>query len=386
MHVIARLVSVLLLVMSAPLPARTGHCAMQRPIDGRILFLSQHDRDRRFGAMECYYTGHVVRAGAHPQPLPRSRGLSLRRGAVDRFMTAAHVAGLIVLQDGRVRLERYAPGRGPHDRWTSFSVAKSVTSTLVGAAIRDGAIGAVDDAVTRYLPALAGSGYDGVTIAQLLSMRSGVRWNEDYADPSADVVRLYADGTASGGDRTVDYMRRLPRAAAPGTRWNYDTGETDLAGALVAAATHRSLADYLSAAIWRRYGMADDAYWLTDAQGREAGGSGLSMTLRDAARFGQLALEGGAGIVPAAWFETATRPASIIDTAGDGYGYLWWTYPGGRFAARGIFGQSILVDRPTRTVIAIAADWPHPTDPALSAIRARFETMILSAARASARR
>lgn len=329
--------------------------------------------------MERFYTGHVVKAGAHVRPLPRGPALPLPRAAIDRFMTVAHVAALIVVQDGRARLERYASGRGRASRWTSFSVAKSVTSTLVGAAIRDGFIRSIDDPVTRYLPALAGGGYDGVTVAQLLSMRSGVRWNEDYADPASDVVRLYAYRPPPGADRTVAYMRALPRAAVPGTRWSYNTGETDLTGALVAAATHRSLAAYLSETVWRRAGMEHDARWLTDAQGREAGGSGLSMTMRDAARFGMLALEGGRGAVPSGWFAAATRPVSVIDSAGDGYGYLWWTYPGGRFAARGIFGQSILADRNTRTVIAIAADWPRATDPALSAARARFEAAVIEA-------
>lgn len=295
-------------------------------------------------------------------------------------MAGSHVAGLIVLQHGRIRLERYASARGPADRWTSFSVAKSVTSTLVGSAIRDGYIRSLGEPVTRYLPQLKGSAYDGVTVAQLLAMRSGARWNEDYADPASDVVRLYAFRPPAGEDRTIAYMRRLPRAAPPGTRWSYNTGETDLAGELVRAATHRSLANYLSEAIWRPAGMEHDAWWLTDAEGLEAGGSGLSMTLRDAARFGQLALDGGRGVVPAHWFATAGRRISIIDGAGDGYGYLWWTYPGGRFAARGIFGQSIAVDPASDTVIAIEADWPRATDPALSAQRARFEARAIAAA------
>lgn len=357
-----------------------GHPS-RRPIDGGILFETQSSRDRRFAHMERFYTGHAVRAAPHPRRLRSGVPLPLAGGAVEAFMTRGHVAGLLVLQDGKVRLERYSAGRGAANRWASFSVAKSVTSTLVGAAIREGAIRSVDDPVTAYLPALTGSAYDGVTIAQLLTMTSGVGWNEDYGDPGADVVRLYEERTAPGVDRTVAYMRRLPRAFAPGTHWSYNTGETDLAGRLVCAATGRSLANYLSSAVWRPAGMEHDAYWLTDGAGHEAGGSGLSMTLRDAARLGQLALEGGDGIVAPGWFASATRAHSTIDLSGDGYGFLWWTYPGGRFAARGIFGQSIAVDPVSRTVIAIAADWPRAVDPAMSAERERFETAIVEAAR-----
>ena len=350
------------------------------PIDAQILFLPQPARDARFGHMEQFYTGRTVTAGRHARALPRGRPLVLPPSDVSQFMASAHVEGVLVLQHGRVRLERYASGRGPADRWTSFSVAKSATSTLVGCAIRDGYIKSLNDRVTDYLPQLQGSAYDGVTIAQLLEMRSGVRWSEDYSDAASDVVRLYAFKPPPGEDRTVGYMRRLKREAAPGTRWSYSTGETDLVGELVRAATHRPLATYLSEVIWRPAGMEHNAWWLTDAEGHEPGGSGLSMTLRDEARLGQLALDGGRNIVPQGWFDVATRPASILVADGDGYGLLWWTYPHGRFAARGIFGQSILVDRPSGTVIVMAADWPLATDNPLSAARARFEAEVIAAA------
>ncbi len=350
------------------------------PIDGGILFLPRAERDRRFAHMERWYASRPVRAGGHIRALPRGAPLPIAADVVDAFMARAHVAGLVVLQDGRIRLERYPPGRSASDRWTSFSVTKSVTSTLIGAAVRDGSIHSVDDPVSRYLPRLGGSAYDGVTIAQLLAMRSGVAWSEDYADPASDVVRLYGFRPPAGEERTVAYMRRRRRAALPGGRWLYDTGETDLAGELLRAATGRPLAHYLSIAVWRRYGMASEARWLVDAQGHEAGGSGLSMTARDAARFGQLALEGGAGIVPAGWFAEATRARTTVDAAGSGYGRFWWTYPEGRFAARGIFGQDIVVDRERRVVIATAADWPVATDPALSRERARFEALLIAAA------
>lgn len=360
--------------------AQPSATAPLQPIDSHIAFRTQDDRDRRFAHMEHFYTGHRVAAGGRVRPLPAGAPLPIDEAIVSHFMAVSHAAALIVVQDGRIRLERYAPGRGPHDRWTSFSVAKSVTSTLVGAAIRQGAIRSLNDPVTAYLPTLEGTAYDGVTVADLLSMKSGVAWNEEYADPQSDVVQLYASEAPKGESRTLNYLRRLPRAAAPGTRWHYNTGETDLVGELVAAATHRTLSDFLSRAIWRPYGMADPAYWLTDGQGREAGGSGLSMTIRDMARLGELALEGGAAIVPPGWFAEATRARTSLDDKGDGYGLLWWTYPGDRFAARGIFGQSLWVDRPHRLVVAISADWPHATDPALSAARTAFEQAVADAA------
>ena len=108
-------------------------------------------------------------------------------------------------------------------RWNSFSVAKSITSTLVGAAMKDGYIRSLDDAVTRYISALRGSAYDGVTVRQLLTMTSGVKWNEDYTDVNSDVARMYAQPAEPGFDMTVSYVRKLPREAAPGTKWVYKT-------------------------------------------------------------------------------------------------------------------------------------------------------------------
>ena len=202
------------------------------------------------------------------------------------------MAGVLVLHDGAVRLERYALTGGRQVRWHSFSIAKSITSTLVGAAMRDGSIKSLDDPVTRYITDLRGSAYDEVTVRQLLTMTSGVRWNEDYTDLKSDVARMYAEPPAPGLDMTVSYVRRLPREAPPGTKWVYKTSETNLVGVLVMAATGKPLADYLSEKIWRPYGMERDAEWMLDDIGHEQGGCCLAMTLRDLGRFGQFILDG----------------------------------------------------------------------------------------------
>jgi CubicO group peptidase (beta-lactamase class C family) len=291
------------------------------------------------------------------------------------MLASQETAGLLVLQDGRVRLERYALGHAAAGRWTSFSVAKSVTSTLVGAAIRDGYIRGLDDSLTRYLPELAGSAYDGVTVRHLLTMTSGVAFNEDYADPNSDIARLYRAPPPPGEDVNVAYMRRMPRQAAPGTRWNYKTPETNLTGLLVMRATGKPLATYLSEKIWRPYGMEQDATWLLD-DGREQGGCCLQVALRDYARFGQFMLEGGrAGgraVVPDGWVAAATTRQADIGRPGSGYGYQWWTSDDGTYAARGIFGQLIHVDAARRLVIVTSSAWPVASGPEMSQRRARL--------------
>ena len=255
-------------------------------------------------------------------------------------------------------------------------MTKSLTSTLVGAAIHDGAIRTVDDPLTRYVPELHGSAYAGVTVRHLLTMTSGVRWVEDYTAADSDNVRLYAVPHRPGTDTVVAYMRQLPRTAAPGIRGLYNTGETDLTGVLGRRATGKPLSAYLSEKIWRRdsgshAGMETDATWIAE-DGREFGGSGLSATLRDLGRFGQFALEGGSGVVHPAWFATATSPLQQTSTPGRGYGYQWWTLDDGAFAALGIFGQSIFVDPKRRLVIVLLSAWPEATSTARSDARAAF--------------
>ncbi|WBH16005.1 serine hydrolase domain-containing protein [Sphingomonas radiodurans] len=346
-----------------------------------VLFWSQEQRDRNFPNMEALFPGRVVSASRKPSPLPAGLPLPVPAAEIDAFIAANNVAGLIVVQDGSVRLERYARGLTREGRWTSFSVAKSFTSTLVGAAIRDGFIKSVDEPVTKYIPDLAGSGYDGVTIAQLLTMTSGVKWNEDYTDPQSDVARMFSIPVPPGMDPTVAYMRTLPRETAPGAKWVYKTGETNLIGVLVGNAVKKPLATYLSETVWRRFGMERDAFWMVDGSGREVAGCCLSVSLRDYARMGQLALQGGAGIVQPGWFADATKPHAPTERPDFGYGYQWWTYPESRFGGQGIFGQSITVDPASRTVIAMVSAWPKATDSALSRARLAFLEKLFVAAK-----
>lgn len=341
--------------------------------DPGVLFWTSAQRETDFRRMETVVPHARVPASAAPRLLPQGAPLELD---VDAFMQAERTAGLLVLQDGKVRFERYGLGMTPSDHWDSFSVTKSLTSTLVGAAIRDGFISGLDAPLTDYLPEMAGSGYDGVTVRQLLTMTSGVDWNEDYEDPASDVARLFLTPADPGLDATVSYMRRLGRAAEPGARWHYNTGETNLVGVLVARATGRPLAQYLSETIWTPAGMADDAFWMLDEQGREAGGCCLSATLRDWGRVGLMALEKGrtpsGPIVGDDWFDQAARTQADIGAPGRGYGFQWWTADDGAFDGRGIFGQTLHVDRERRLVVVILSAWPTAVGAERSAARAEM--------------
>ena len=365
-------------------PLKPAEAARLRQAGAEVLFWSQEQRDVNFRKMEQIFPTKTIKAGGRVRPLPGGASIepALGAAAIDEFVAAQNIAGIIVLHDGRLRLERYARGFGPEQRWTSFSVAKSLTSTLAGAAVKDGHIRSLDDPVVQYVPELKGSGYDGVTVRQVLTMSSGVRWNEDYSDPKSDVAQMFAAPPPPGMDVTVAYLRGLPRAAEPGTKWNYNTAETNLAGVIVSRAVGRPLSAYASEKIWRPYGMEADAFWQVDERGHEIAGCCLSARLRDYARIGQFMLDGGmAGgkaVLPPSWIADATKMQQTFPGGRAGYGYQWWTTPRG-YAARGIFGQTIWIDPERRIVIAAFGAWPAAVDRQLGSGRDAFFRRIVEA-------
>ena len=332
--------------------------------DLQVLFWSDSQRSDRFRAMEQWFAGHEVPAAKTVRALPKGAPLNAELQAeIAALMKDTNAAGIMVLVDGKVRYESYALGLGPKDRWTSFSVAKSFTSTLLGAAIKDGFITSLDDPVTRYIPALTGSAYEGVGVRQLATMTSGVAWNEDYTDPNSDVAQMARFVIEYGPDAVVAQMKALPREAPAGEKWVYKTGETNLIGVLVENAVGMPLAEYAQAKIVEPAGFAGGLFWMVDPRGGNIGGCCLSLRLSDYARMGQFALEGGNGTVPEGWFAEAGKPQVDFgpDAPGFGYGYQWWTYPDGNYGAQGIFGQAITLVPDKRMVMAVVSNWPTAT-------------------------
>ena len=360
------------------------------PTSPDVLSWSQAQRDAGFRALDrlpILAEASDIAPSTAPTPLPVGRPLVIP--GIDQYLKRQNEAGLVILQDGKVRFEHYGLGFDAKGRWTSFSVAKSFTSTLVGAAIRDGAIKSLDDKVSAYIPDLRGSAYDNVSIRQLLTMSSGVRWNEDYEDPSSDVARFNTTKADPGIDATVSYMRKLPLAHPPGAVWHYNTGETNLIGVLVSSATKKPLSMYLREKIWQPAGMEAKATWLKGATGHEIAGCCIQAATRDFARFGQFILNGtlvnGQSIVPDGWLAEATSGRTEIGQPGRGYGHQWWTYTDGTFAARGVFGQGIFIDPKRKLVITSNANWAGGAgDPAASEAREAFYRAVQKAIDAEA--
>lgn len=350
----------------ASLDKETRGLLAAMPTDRDVLLWKQDQRDAAFRAMDrlpILAEARGIAPAAAPLPLPQGKPLDIP--GIDQYMAGQRAAGIVILQDGKIRFERYGLGFDASGQWTSFSVAKSFTSTLVGAAVQDGSIKSLDDKVSQYIPDLRGSAYDDVSVRQLLTMSSGVKWNEDYEDPNADVAKFNNAKPEPGIDATVSYMRKLPRAHPAGAVWHYNTGETNLIGVLVSSATKKSLSEYLQEKIWQPAGMEARATWLLGASGHEVAGCCLQAATRDYARFGLFVLANGKAsgkqIVPPDWFAQATIKQKDIGQPGRGYGYQWWTYDDGSVAAQGIFGQGIFIDPKRKLVIASNANWTRAT-------------------------
>lgn len=287
------------------------------------------------------------------------------------YVSRNRVAGLLILKNGRLALEHYDLGTDANTRWPSMSMAKSISTTLIGAAIHDGLIDSVDDPLTRYLPNMAGGAYDNASIRHVLQMSSGVRWDDTHTDPDSERRRMLELQIAQQPGAILSYVAQLPRVAVPGESWNYSTGETHVMGALLRAATGCWVADYLSDKIWAKLGMeAEATWWLEAPAGLEVAGSGVSATLRDYGRFGLFVSNngviGGERILPEGWMREAVGPRKIGGKQ-VGYGYMWWPVAGpdgsfedGAFSARGIFGQFIYINPRKQVVVVVLSSRSKP--------------------------
>jgi CubicO group peptidase (beta-lactamase class C family) len=332
------------------------------PTNTDVLFWTQGQRDSGFALADQIPTIQTlkIKAGDKVRELEIGEPLNL---AIDvgAYMGSQNSAAVIVIHKGKIRLEKYGLHQDVNSKWTSFSVAKSMTSTLVGAAIKDGYIKSISDKVSDYVDGLKGSAYDDVSIEQLLTMTSGVQWNEDYADPNSDVAMFRNVTPEPGETAIVAYLKKLPRAHQPGTVFNYSTGETNLVGILVEAATGISLADYLSQKVWQPFGMQQDASWVVSSTGEPISGCCVQAAPRDYARLGLFMLENGmtmeGQVVPENWVADATSKQVEFAGGTKGYGYQWWVEDDQAFMAKGIFGQGIFVDPSRELVIAVNSSW-----------------------------
>jgi CubicO group peptidase (beta-lactamase class C family) len=295
--------------------------------------------------------------------------------AFDGFLRGTGTLGFVVVDDDRLVYERYFGGADRQTRQTSFSVAKSFVSTLVGIAIEEGWIGSVTDPVTEYVPELAArdSRFERISLGDLLTMSSGIRYEEQSLPlPWGDDVDTYY-----GTDLRDLALSATEIVRPPGEKWLYNNYHPLLLGLVLERATGMSVSDYMSTRLWQPLGADADATWSLDSEGSgfEKMESGLNATPVDFARFGQLFLHdgvtNGTRIVSQDWVRAATAADTSADPA-DHYQYFWWidTERPGRFYALGNFGQYIYVAPDAGAVIVRnGRDWGVENDTWLMVFR-----------------
>ena len=312
-----------------------------------------------FSGMDALFLHTPLPNGNGPaSALPAGEPASLPEELSD-FIIQRRVTALVVLKNGQIVHEDYHLGTGPEDRRIGWSVSKSFLSALTGIFVNEGVIESLNDPVTKYAPALAGSAYDGATIKNVLQMSSGVTFNEDYLDFHSDINRM-GRVLALGGSMDGFAAGLSESSARPGERWQYVSIDTHVLAMVLRGATGASLTELMGVKITTPLGLESDPYYLTDGFGVAFALGGLNMTTRDFARFGQMIANGGRWngqqIVPADWIAVSTVPSANTEPGMTGYGYQWWIPVGagpGQFMARGIYGQYIYIDRPRNIVIAL---------------------------------
>ncbi len=309
------------------------------------------------------------------------------------YLRRQNVTGLLILKNARVVYEYYGSGNSSETLWTSRSVAKSVVSILVGMAIKEGLIGSVADPVSRYLPELKGSAWDGVTLRDLLQHTSGVDWNENYADPTSEFAHLtLCEASPAPYPCVWRLISTLPRTPGmrPGEVWSYNTGGAWLVGRVLEKAAGMTIARYLETRLWSKFAMQSDGVWEALVKGQvDMGGHGFNATLRDWGRFALFVAAGGKlasgeELLPSDWIAQSVAwskaKGSVTPATPDGqYGYQWWfngVDPSRRdvsnamrtarqsFWAEGIYGQAVAINPIEKLVMVQWSTWKQAETPA----------------------
>ena len=373
----------------------------QLPDTQKMLTWDQAERvigfrnDYRNYAGDVFHHGHATPLQMANQPLTQATyQLKGQTWNLQDYIKRQNVSGMLVLKDGKIAWKYLGEGNTDSTLWTSRSVGKSVVSTLVGVALKEGKIHSLNDLVTRYEPDLKGTAWEGVTLKQLIQHTSGVAWNEDYTNPQSDFAQLTQCEAHPG---TYDCVRKLvsglKRAHPAGEVWSYSSGGAWLLGDVLERATGMTLAAYLEKSIWQPYGMVNDGVWHAYAKGQHnVGAHGFNATLEDWGRFGEFVLHNGRlpdgkQILPENWVSDSaawtTAKGSVSAAHPQGiYGYQWWnnevpanardvvpaakTSLKGSMWALGIYGQMIMVNRAENLVIVQWSTWTQ-AEPSFSA-------------------
>lgn len=282
------------------------------------------------------------------------------------FLKTNETVAFLIIRNDSIYYENYFNEYSEKSIVPSFSMAKSILSILIGAALEDGYISSVKDPITKYIPEMKDPGFQNISIENLLQMTSGIHFSESYLNPFGDAAAFYY------GRNLNKKTYRINIETKPGTQFDYSSGSAQILGAVLAHALPKgtTISDYLEKRLWKPLGMKYDATWsLDEKNGMEKTFCCLNARAIDYAKIGRLYLHdgnwNGRQIIPKSWVEVSTK----IDTthASPGfYQYQWWLpTKSGDFAAKGILGQYIYVNPEKKLVIVRLGsnygevDWMH---------------------------
>ncbi len=239
----------------------------------------------------------------------------------EEILEKSGTTAFMVLKDDQILYEKYFDDYTKNTDHPSFSVSKSFISALIGIAIEEGHINSLDDPIRNYLPELDAS-FDPVTLSHIINMESGIKFSEGYFNPFGEVAKFYY------GTNLKKYVSKLKVNETPGKIWKYKSGNTQLLGLALEAATQRSLQDYFQEKIWQPLGMEYDASWNIDSKKNQTAKAFccLNARARDYAKFARLYLNNGnwngTQIVPEKWVMKTTsftnKKSNYI------YSHHWW--------------------------------------------------------------
>jgi CubicO group peptidase (beta-lactamase class C family) len=351
-------------------------------LDPEINTLTFHSMERIFTTRTVGRSGPVWVLPRADHALDFTYSYQGKTFTPEQFLERTYTNALLVMKDGRIVSEIYRNNTDASTRFIAFSMTKSITSVLIGCALAEKRIASLDDPITKYLPELEPGAYKGVTIRQILQMRSGVDYEEryDFGNPGT-AARNHELALVRNVVRFADVARTIRRKHPPGEVFEYKTLDTAVLGWLLERVSGGStVAAYTAQRVWEPLGAESDGFYIMDGPpgvGREFSGAGFNATLRDFARFGQMVLNEGVAdgrrIVSAEWIRESTHPTQARGNGPRaGYGYQWWMAESPEaFQAIGLQGQFIYIDRATRTVIVKLSYFP-PADSTSAAEAAAF--------------
>ena len=321
-----------------------------------------NDARCRVGALSHFDTlfpARAVKAPAASSPLRRA-ATEPQIAGLQQYLDTRPVSGFLIAKGDTILVERYQYARNDRHRMTSFSMAKSITSLLVGISLDEGRIRSLDDPAEAYVPELKDTEYGRTPIRHLLTMTSGVAFNEWYAVRDSDIYTLAQFTLQQGEGGAVAAVKKFNRRYAPaGQRFSYSSAESTVLGLVVERATGRNMADYAAEMLWQPLGAEADASWNVDVNGQAIGFAYFNAVLRDWARLGLMLAHGGEWngrrIVPADCLAAATRRSDGLPPPG--YGYQFWLQATERptYSLRGLRGQWLLVDPASKLVLVQTA-------------------------------